>query len=230
MGGQRSPKRKKVKGFNVKQLPNFRVRALSRKLKMIDFGNPNGKWPFTLGRGFTDEDKMPISEAKIAADKAVSADVKISDQMHKMSIVRAKSAKISNKVDILPKLDAKEVTISIDQKIANKQPNKEPKKTEIKMQISDIKNAAEKAVIEEHIKMTDQMQQMPFMHAKSTKNSNKLGILPKLDAEEVSISIEQKIANKQPNNVLKTDLKIAIKKKKDASGKNSKEERRNNKP
>ncbi|KAL3124874.1 hypothetical protein niasHT_001077 [Heterodera trifolii] len=82
MGEQRTSKRiKKVKGFNVKPLPIFRVRALSRKLRMIDFVNPNEKWPFTLGRGFTAEDKVPISDAKIAADKAVSADIKMTNQM-----------------------------------------------------------------------------------------------------------------------------------------------------
>ncbi|KAL3080433.1 hypothetical protein niasHT_038870 [Heterodera trifolii] len=270
---------------------------------MIDFGNPNGKWPFKVGRGFTTEEKMSISDAKVAADKAVIAknikmidqmhrmpimrakstkifnkldilpklnakevstntdqkignkqsnntpklteekmpvsdakiaddkaviakNIKMIDQVHKMPIVRAKSTKIFNKVDSLPKLDAKEVTISNAQKIANKQPNKAPKKTEIKMPISDAKSAADNAVTEEYIKKTDQMQQMPLVDAKSTKNSNKLGILPKLDAKEVSISIDEKIGNKQPNNAPKSDPKIAIKKKKDASGKNSIEEKR----
>ncbi|KAL3124873.1 hypothetical protein niasHT_001076 [Heterodera trifolii] len=197
MGEQRTSKRiKKVKGFNVKPLPIFRVRALSRKLRMIDFVNPNEKWPFTLGRGFTAEDKVPISDAKIAADKAVSADIKMTNQMCKMQIMRDKNAMISNKVDILPKLDAKEVPISIDQQIANKLPKNARKSTEIKMPISDAKIAADKAVINQYIKKTDPVQKMPIMGAKSSKFSNRVDILPKSDAKELNISNDQKITNK----------------------------------
>ncbi|KAL3083973.1 hypothetical protein niasHS_008845 [Heterodera schachtii] len=93
-----------MEGFNVKRAPQIHVNGTD--VKMIDFGNPNGKWPFSEGTGLTAEEKMPISDAKIALDKALNVQhPKIIDQMHKMRIVGAESSKIPNELNILPNLN-----------------------------------------------------------------------------------------------------------------------------
>ncbi|KAL3119498.1 hypothetical protein niasHT_009012 [Heterodera trifolii] len=70
---------------------------------MIAFGNPNGQWPLSGGTELTAEEQMPISDAKIALDKAlIDPYQKMADQMHKMQIVGAESVTIGNQLNTLP--------------------------------------------------------------------------------------------------------------------------------